>query len=83
MTRDDYDLEAFRERVLDAVMQMLINRIRHDAYPSATMMDVVERYISEDRVPQYLAVLFAKLTRDEYPSMDLLRRLVLFAAPSR
>lgn len=57
------------------VLQLLLDRINDDKYPSYTMLDMVESLLHDDEREDYVSVLLAKVGQDAYPSMDLLRRL--------
>ena len=58
------------------ILQLLLDKINGDTYPSNTMLDMVESLIQdEDAAEDYFSVLLAKVGQDAYPSMDLLRRM--------
>jgi hypothetical protein len=75
MANGDLDLEEIRDRIHQAVYQTLIDKIRRDRFPSATMMNLVEANLSEEQFREYVGVLLEKVRRDRYPSMDMLKRL--------
>ena len=60
------------------VLENLLERVRRDEYPSPTMLDMIEDLLRDDEVDGYTGVLFAKLSDETYPSMDLYRRLWSF-----
>lgn len=60
------------------ILQNLLQRVREDHYPSATMMDMIEAVLHRDEVDEYTDVLFDKVSDRMYPSMDLMRRLYSF-----
>ena len=60
------------------ILENLLQRVRDDLYPSATMLDMIEAVLRRDEVDEYTDVLFDKVNDQMYPSMDLLRRLHSF-----
>ena len=70
-----YDAEqtlTVREQVLD----VLLEKIEGDKYPSATMMDDVESLLTPWRRQDYARILMDKIREDRYPSRSLIQRLV-------
>jgi hypothetical protein len=63
---------SVREEVLD----VLLEKIRNDRYPSATMMDDVERILTPWRRQDYADVLLEKVRGDRYPSRSMIQRLL-------
>ena len=61
-----------REEVLD----VLLEKIRTDRYPSSTMMDDVERILTPWRRQDYAAVLLEKVRENRYPSRSMVQRLL-------
>jgi hypothetical protein len=59
-----------REHVLD----VLLEKIEGDHYPSAAMMDDVERLLPPWRRREYVDILLAKIRQDRYPSRALIQR---------
>ena len=66
-------------QIRDALYGSLIDKIRNDTYPSATMMDAVEAGMSEEQLGDYAEALLEKVQNDQYPSIDLMRRLAALA----
>jgi hypothetical protein len=64
----DYDVN--RELV-----ELLLEKIDEDTYPSTTMMDLVEEILEPHMVERYARTLLEKASRDTYPSMALLNRI--------
>jgi hypothetical protein len=60
-----------RARLLD----LLLEKVAADTYPSNTMMDLVEELLEPDDVPAYAAVLMQKISEENYPSVSMMRRL--------
>ena len=68
------DEETPQEAKLDAA-QALLDKLRGDAHPSNTQMDLIEGMLPRELFPQYLAILTEKVENDPYPSTALLERL--------
>jgi hypothetical protein len=60
--------------------QLLMDKIREDAYPSATQMAMVEEVLPREMVPEYLEILMERVERDNIPSIPLLQRIMRVAA---
>ena len=69
MAEQDFD-------VREAILALLLRKVRDDQYPSNTMMDMIEELLAPDDVPAYAQVLMEKISRDQYPSIPMMRRLV-------
>lgn len=67
--QSDYDLRS-------EILQELWRRVEADTYPSATLMDQIERLLLPDEVPDYAELLTQKILPDRYPSIDLINRVV-------
>jgi hypothetical protein len=63
----------------DQILEMLLEKVRDDRFPSPTMLDMVEGLLQDDDVELYASVLLDKVRQDAYPSIDHLRRLQAFA----
>ena len=61
-----------REEVLD----VLLEKIRNDRYPSTTMMDDVEQILTPWRREDYADVLLEKVRENRYPSRSMIQRLL-------
>lgn len=73
MTQENLSGElSVREQVLD----VLLEKIRGDRYPSATMMDDVERILTPWRRQDYADVLMEKVRENRYPSRGMIQRLI-------
>ena len=57
------------------IVELLIDKIRQDPYPSTTMMDLVEELLTPEDLPDYARVLMQKIQRDAFPSIDMMCRL--------
>jgi hypothetical protein len=56
--------------------EVLLDKIRRDAYPSPTMMTIVEGHLTDEQLPDYISMLLEKIEADEFPSMDLIGRII-------
>ncbi len=55
--------------------EVLLDRVRADAHPSIHQMDMLERMLPRERLPEYLAILTEKVKNDPYPSTEMLERV--------
>ena len=55
--------------------RFLLRRVRQDDYPSTTQLDLIEKSLPREMLPQYLRVLVDKVAHDTSPSIPLLRRI--------
>ena len=76
MAEGDLDTGDARSSAQQAIFGMMIDRIRQDNYPSPTMMNIVESHMTEEQLPQYLDMLMEKIQDSQYPSMDMIRRVL-------
>lgn len=65
-----------------SLLDLLLEKVAEDAYPSGVMMDIVEELLLPDEVPAYAAVLMEKIREDTYPSIPMMRRLLALVEPS-
>src|SRR3954463_7532289 len=63
---------SVREQILD----VLLEKIEDDRYPSATMMDDVERLLTPWRKQDYARILMDKIRDDRYPSRSMIERVI-------
>jgi hypothetical protein len=61
-----------REQVLD----MLLEKVEADRYPSSAMLDDIERILTPWRREDYADVLLEKIRRDKYPSRSMIERVL-------
>jgi hypothetical protein len=61
-----------REQVLD----MLLEKVEGDRYPSSAMLDDIERLLTPWRREEYADVLLDKIRQDRYPSRAMIQRLI-------
>jgi hypothetical protein len=65
-----------QERVRTEVLETLMAKVEADTYPSNTMLDIIESLIGPDEVVDYAEILLDKVRSENYPSLDILRRLM-------
>jgi hypothetical protein len=68
-----------RDEARADMVEVLLNKIRADRYPSATQMAIVEEIIPRELIPDYMDVLYEKIAQDTVPSIPMLRRLQMLA----
>jgi hypothetical protein len=69
--------QSLRERFV----QILIDRIRAEPYPSLAQMDLVEATVtSPDQLVEYLDALMDKVESTRFPSLTMLRRIQRIAS---
>jgi len=59
----------------DRFVELLISRVAKDHYPSGTMMDQIERAMTDEHRDRYVQLLIRRLADDRYPSPDMIRRV--------
>jgi len=57
------------------LLDLLLDKIEQDTYPSSTQMDFVEALLDEADTREYADLLLDKVDADNYPSISLIRRL--------
>ena len=65
--------------IRDAVLDMLLEKVDNDRYPSPTMLDDIERILTPWRRDDYAEVLMTKIRADRFPSHDMVERLLRLA----
>jgi hypothetical protein len=69
--------DDIRDEVRYRTLQLLLDKVWDDSYPSSTMLDMVELLlVSPEDIGDYIEVLLAKVKDDTYPSNSLIRRLI-------
>jgi len=63
-------------RVREEVLDLLLEKVAHDRYPSRTMLDDVERLLTPWRIRDYAQVLLDKVRQDRFPSRSMVERLI-------
>ena len=69
--------QNFRERFV----QILLDRIRAEPYPSLAQMDLLEATVtSPDQLAEYLEALMEKVETTRFPSLTMMRRIQRIAS---
>ena len=55
--------------------EMLLERISRDTYPSGTQMDMLESIAPPELLVRYILHLMDRIEEEQYPSVDMMRRL--------
>ena len=55
--------------------QLLMEKVRADRYPSTTHMEILERVLPPQLLPDYFEVLLEKVANDRWPSPPMMRRI--------
>lgn len=63
------------ESVREQLLELLLEKVEQDTYPSSTMLDLIEELITPDDIARYGKVLMAKLASENYPSNSMIRRV--------
>jgi hypothetical protein len=64
-----------RAEVREWLVEFLLEKVREDAYPSTTHLDLIEQSIPRYMIPEYLEVLMDRVEQDRFPSIPMLRRI--------
>ena len=64
-----------RDEAQGWMVEMLLDKVRNDPYPSSTQLSIIEEVIPRELVPDYLDVLIEKAGQDKFPSIPMLRRI--------
>ena len=56
-------------------IQLLLEKVRDDPYPSATQLALIEESIPPEMLSDYLEVLMDKVAQDTVPSIPMLQRI--------
>jgi len=74
----EYELQELQDSldIRDAVLDLLLDKVREDRYPSPTMLDDIERLLTPWRRDDYAEVLLEKVREDRYPSHAMIERLL-------
>lgn len=57
------------------ILRVLLDQAQQDAYPSVTVLDMIEQRLRPEDLDEYADLLLEKIRQDTYPSLDHLRRL--------
>lgn len=77
----DHDRQEGRggDELHDEIVEMLMDKVREDPYPSTTHLDMIESVMHDEDVDAYAEALLDKVRLDTYPSIDHLNRLMKLA----
>ena len=67
------DQEEFDVRA--ELLQLLLEKVADDTYPSSTQMDMIEELLGPDELASYAQVLMEKIRADRFPSVSLMARV--------
>jgi hypothetical protein len=62
-------------RYRDVYVQMLLDHIERDEYPSVNQLDMVESMLRPDQMDAYLRILMAKIEGVDFPSVPMMQRV--------
>lgn len=64
------------EQLKAAFIQVLLDHVTNDPYPSSTMMDLIEHHLDDPQLrTEYVATLLDKIANERFPSPSLMRRV--------
>lgn len=69
------DRQNGRRDIRHELVQLLLEKVHSDPYPSVTMMDLVEELLDGDERADYAAALMDKIHADQFPSLDMIERV--------
>jgi hypothetical protein len=61
--------------VRELLLDVLLERVQEDRYPSVTMLNMVETLLRPEEVPIYIDLLLQRVREDTYPSIPMLQRI--------
>jgi hypothetical protein len=68
-----------RDEAQGWLVNVLLEKVRDDRYPSSTQLSLIEEIIPREMIPDYLEVLLDKAVRDPFPSIPMLQRILRVA----
>jgi hypothetical protein len=69
------------QNLRERFVQILLDRIRAEPYPSLAQMDLLEATVtSPDQLAEYLEALMEKVETTRFPSLTMMRRIQRIAA---
>jgi hypothetical protein len=64
------------QNIRERYVQILLDRIRAEPYPSLAQMDLLEATVtSPDQLAEYLEALMEKVETTRFPSLTMMRRI--------
>jgi hypothetical protein len=64
-----------QERVREELLQVLLEKVEADRYPSTTMLNLIEELLTEEELLPYVALLVSRVREDQFPSIPMLARI--------
>ena len=64
-----------RDEARSWFVQVLLEKVRDDPYPSSTQLALIEESLPREMVSDYLQVLMDKVAQDTVPSIPMLQRI--------
>jgi hypothetical protein len=64
-----------RDQAQGWFVELLMDKVRRDRFPSVTHLDLIEGSLPDEMVESYLEVLMDKVAQDPVPSVTMLRRI--------
>lgn len=61
--------------VRQMLLEVLLQKVATDQYPSVTMLDLIESLLRPEEVPIYVEILLEQVRDETYPSIPMLRRI--------
>jgi hypothetical protein len=61
------------------VLDLLLDKVRGDHYPSNQQLDLLEKYLPRRRRHELAAILAEKVEQERYPSLQMIRRMLRLA----
>src|SRR5690349_10642065 len=69
------DRAVIGEQARNAIVRLLLERVRQDKHPSRTHMELIEELMPPYLLRDYLNVLLEKVAVDSSPSLPLIQRI--------
>ena len=61
------------------MLEVLLQKVQEDQYPSSTMLDMIEELLTPDDVPAYVELLLSRVRDERFPSLPMLARIQALA----
>ena len=77
MSRDvpNQDTARLGEEARNAIVRLLLEKVRQDKYPSASQMQMIEQLMPPYLLRDYLNILLEKVATDSSPSIPMMNRI--------
>lgn len=73
------DREQLARTVHHRYVEILLDKVRNDHYPSQTMLDLLEQVTHGTERAELIDALLAKIEQDRFPSLQMLQRVAHLA----